>query len=329
MRLASVAQRPSLTRAFGWRATSAVFVSLGLAAGLTGPAAGQTDADEGVDIVVTYSVLGAVVQDLVGDAADVTVLMENGVDPHDWSPSAQDIEKVYAADLVVTNGLGLEEGLHDTLEEAEASGIRVFEATDHIDVRALGEATHEDEARPTSDDAEDEHAHQHGLEDPHFWVDPVSMIAVVDALAPVIGELGADVTDRQADLVARLTTLDADVKAQLEAIPAEARKMVTGHESMGYFADRYGFELVGAVIPGLSSQGEVSAGELAELAEQIRAEGVSVVFSEIGTPQSVIASIAAETGASVVELPSHNLPADGSYFTFITDIANAVADAIS
>ena len=96
---------------------------------------------DGVDIVVTTSVLGSVVRDLVGDRATVTVLMGNGVDPHDWSPSAQDIETVYAADLVVANGLGLEEGLHDALEEAEAKGIRVFEATDHIDVRELGEAT--------------------------------------------------------------------------------------------------------------------------------------------------------------------------------------------
>ena len=99
-----------------------------------------------MDIVVTTSVLGSVVRDLVGDRASVTVLMGNGVDPHDWAPSAQDLEAVYAADLVVANGLGLEEGLQDALGQAEAEGIRVFEATDHIDVRELGEAAHGHEA---------------------------------------------------------------------------------------------------------------------------------------------------------------------------------------
>ena len=108
-----------------------------------GPAAAQSGPPgEGLDIVVTTAVLGSVVEDLVDDRASVTVLMGNGVDPHDWAPSAQDLEAVYAADLVVANGLGLEEGLQDALGQAEAEGTRVFEATDHIDVRDLGEAAH-------------------------------------------------------------------------------------------------------------------------------------------------------------------------------------------
>jgi zinc/manganese transport system substrate-binding protein len=278
-----------------------------------------------LDIVVTHPILGAVVSDLVGDRARVAVLMGNGVDPHDWSPSARDIEAVYGADLVVANGLGLEEGLTDTLAQAEADGVRVFEAADHITVRPVGGAG----ATPTQGTAADGDAQGHGPGDPHFWVDPISMIAVVDALAPVIGDLGVDVSDRQADLVARLTGLDQDVRARLAAIPPERRSLVTGHESMGYFADRYGLRLVGAVVPGLSSQGEVSARGLAELAQLIRDAAVPVVFTEIGTPRSVADAIAAETGARLVELPSHTLPADGSYFTFITQIAQAIADALS
>jgi zinc/manganese transport system substrate-binding protein len=214
---------------------------------------------------------------------------------------------------VVANGLGLEEGLQDALAEAEANGVQVFEATDHIDVRTLG-------------DSEQDGV---GAQDPHFWMDPVAMIAVVDALAPAIAELGVDIGDRQADLVTRLAALDEEVRATLDAIPVESRKLVTGHESMGYFADRYGFELVGAIIPGLTSQGEVSARALAELADRIRSAGVGVVFTEVGTPQSVAESIAAETGATVVQLPGHTLPADGSYFTFIRGIAEAIAGALT
>jgi zinc/manganese transport system substrate-binding protein len=305
------------------RLASSLMLSLGLAASMALPAGAQsTGPDGGVDIVVTTAVLGSVIRDLVGDRATVTVLMGTGVDPHDWSPSAQDIEAVYGADLVIANGLGLEEGLHDALQEAAANGVRVVEATDHITLRALGAS------EPGASGAPGASA-DHGPLDPHFWVDPLSMRAVVDAVVPVIGELGVDVSDRGADLDGRLDALDAEVRTTLEAIPAERRKLVTGHESMGYFADRYGFALIGTVIPGLSSQGEVSARELAQVAERIRAEGVSVIFTEIGTPQSVVDAIAGETGVAVVALPSHNLPDDGSYFTFIRDIAGAVAGALS
>jgi zinc/manganese transport system substrate-binding protein len=313
------------------RRTAALLTAV-LVATISGAAAGQSappaEPAEALHIVVTHPVLGAVVSDLVGDRAAVTVLMGDGADPHDWSPSARDLEMVYGADLVVANGLDLEEGLHDALEQAAADGVPVFRATDHITLRQVGqaEAAHEDEAEAGQQAEAD---HEHGPADPHFWVDPISMVAVVDALAPLIGELGVDVADRQADLDARLTTLDADVRARLAVIPPEARTLVTGHESMGYFADRYGFRMVGAVIPGLSSQGEASARGLADLAEVIRDQGVHAVFTEVGTPRSVAEAIAAEAGASLVELPSHTLPEDGSYVTFITGIADTIADALS
>jgi zinc/manganese transport system substrate-binding protein len=98
---------------------------------------------------------------------------------------------------------------------------------------------------------------------------------------------------------------------------------------MGYFAERYGFQLVGAVIPGLSSQGEVSASQLGAISEVIREQGVPAIFTEIGTPQAVVDAIAGETGVQVVQLPSHTLPPDGSYFTFIRDIATAIAGALA
>jgi zinc/manganese transport system substrate-binding protein len=290
-------------------------------------------------VVVTTSILGAVVGDLVGDRASVAVLMGNGVDPHDWAPSAQDLESIYGADLVVANGLDLEEGLHDALATARADGVPVFEATDHITVRNVteagdvqgGEAPPDDgtSAAPSGDAHAEDGDHAHGPADPHFWVDPVSMIDVVEALGPVMADLGIDVTDRQADLVARLTSLDAEVRDILADLSPDARRLVTGHESMGYFADRYGFETVGTVIPGLSTQGEVSARAMADLAAAIREAGVSVIFAEVGTPLAVTEAIAAETGARVVELPTHLLPEDGSYATFITTIARAIAEALS
>jgi zinc/manganese transport system substrate-binding protein len=260
-------------------------------------------------IVVTFPVLGTVVRDLVGDRAVVTVLMPDGVDPHDWSPSAKDIERVMGARLVVANGLGLEANLANALTEAEKAGVPVFRATDHITVRPL-----EDDGATAAD--------------PHFWVDPLSMRDVVAALVPELATVGIDVAARGTDLEQRLADLDAEIRATLAVVPEADRKLVTGHESMGYFAARYGFALVGAVIPGLTSQGEASAGEMAALATLIREQGVKAIFAEIGTPSAVAEAIARETGVAVVELPSHTLPADGSYFSFVRAIATSIAGAL-
>lgn len=299
--------------------------------------AGSSPAPASPSVVVTTTVLGSVVKDLVGDSADVTVLMGNGVDPHDWSPSAKDIEQLTQADLVVANGLLLEESLESALDEAEKAGVPVFHATDHIQVREMSEGhdhegeAHGDEATPAPGESPaegDEHAHEHEGGDPHFWTDPISMQAVVTALVPALAEIGVDVGERGADLERRLGDLDEEVREALAVVPETNRKLVTGHESMGYFADRYAFELVGTVIPGLSSQGEVSAGELAELADLIEAEGVPAIFTEIGTPAAVVEAIGRDTGVEVVELPSHTLPADGSYFTFMRDLTAPIADAL-
>ena len=135
-------------------------------------------------------------------------------------------------------------------------------------------------------------------------------------------------TSRTLQLTEELIALDAEIAALLAPIPAERRQLVTGHESMGYFADRYGFTLVGAVIPGLSSQGEVSAQALGALGEAIRAAGVSVIFAEVGTPQTVADAIAAETGARLVALPSHALPSYGTYQTYLREMARIVAEAL-
>ena len=90
-------------------------------------------------IVVTYSVLGAVVKELVGDQASVVVPIPNGQDPHEWEPSAKDIELITKADLIVQNGLGLEGGMEKTLAYAAANGVKTFVAADHISVRKVGQ----------------------------------------------------------------------------------------------------------------------------------------------------------------------------------------------
>ncbi len=272
-------------------------------------------------IVVSYPVLAAVVAEVVGDQAQVRVLMGNGADPHDWSPSAKDIAAVRNADLVVVNGLDLEEGLHDALAEAEAAGVPVFEATDHLTVRSLERG----DGVPAKDHGDERHGG-----DPHFWVDPVSMSSVVGGLATTLAdELGLDVTARATEVRAGLATLDEQTRTKVATLAETRRKLVTGHESLGYFADRYGFEQIGAVVPSLSSQAESSAAQLAELDEQIRRAGVSVVFTEIGTPAAVAKAVARETDATLVELATLTLPADGKYRTFIAELADRIVAALS
>ena len=300
-------------------------VAVAVCASLAGAAA--CGSDEGADgrprVAVTTPMLGAVVADLVGDAAEVTVLMPNGVDPHDFQPSAKDVEAIGDADLVVENGLDLEEGLEDALAGARDDGVAVFTATDHVALREVSEG----EAEHHGGGEED---HADSIEDPHIWMDPIAMRDVALALAPALETgLGLELGDRAGDLGARLDALDAELARTLAAVPRDRRELVTGHESMGYLADRYGFELVGALIPSLSSQAQASAEGLSELRDQVREAAVPVIFNEIGTPDGVADAIADETGAGVVEVGTHTLPDDGSYFTFMREAAAAVADGLT
>ncbi|MGA3058010.1 MAG: metal ABC transporter substrate-binding protein [Candidatus Limnocylindrales bacterium] len=272
-------------------------------------------------IVVTYSVLGSVVKDLVGDAADVTVLMPNGADPHEWSPSARDIEKLTKADLLVENGLSLEGGMGDAFDQAEKAGVRRFVASDHIAVRHIGQG----EGVNTTDP--DQAA---GAADPHLWMDPLTMKDVVAALATELkSDLAIDVSARATDLENRLTGLNDQVATTLAVVPQDQRKLVTGHESLGYFAARYGFKLIGAIVPSLTSQAETSSADLAALESKIRQEKVKAIFTELGTSAAVADAVGNDTGARVVQLTTHALPADGSYFTFMTDISKLVATNLS
>lgn len=308
------------------RAAAALLAAVAATAIATGCGSDDASSGDRPEIVVTTTMLGAVVQDLVGDAAEVQVLMPDGVDPHDFQPSARDAAALGEADLVVQNGLDLEEGLEDAIGTAEGDGVAVFSATDHVTLREFGEGEHSEEEHADEEEAE----HEHGPEDPHIWMDPIAMRDVALALAPVLNrDLGLDVTDRSADLDARFEALDAEIRESLSVIPEAQRKLVTGHESMGYFADRYDFTLIGALIPSLSSQSQVSASNLAELRAVIEREDVPAIFNETGTPEGVADAIGDQTGARVVEISTHTLPDDGSYFTFMRDVAAAVEDGLT
>jgi zinc/manganese transport system substrate-binding protein len=271
-------------------------------------------------IVATYTVLASVVTELVGDSFEVRALIPNGQDPHEWEPSARDMEALNRADLVVTNGLGLEGGMEKALKQAANAGVRVFTASDAVQVRTVGKG----EGIPSGGTEQ-----AAGAPDPHLWMDPLSMKAVADALAArIMADFNVDVSGRARALDARLDALDAEIRALVGTIPADRRKLVTGHESMGYYARRYGFTLVGAIIPSLTTQAEVSASDMAALKRLISANGVGVVFTELGTPTAVAETLAREGGVKAVALSTHSLPQDGSYFTFERNLTTLIVGGL-
>lgn len=293
-----------------------------------GCAASVAPPDGRPTIVVTHAVLGAAVAEVAGDEARVEVIVPAGIDPHDYRPSARDVAALTHADLVVTNGFGLEAGLASVIDLAESDGVSVFEAAEHLSPETVEGAV--EHAAGTGDGAH--HAsdgHDHGDADPHFWVDPIAMREVVMALTPVLErELGIDARERASELVAELVRLDGWVRAETSAVPPDRRVLVTGHESMGYFAARYGFDVAGAVIPSRSTEAEPSAGQLAALERTIRAHDVRVLFTEAGNSPAVAEAVAAEAGARVVDLPSVALAEHDSYTAYLERLVDVVVTAL-
>lgn len=294
-----------------------------------------------LDVVVTTSVLESVLAPLLVGVAKVTTLMPNGSDPHDFAPSARDAEAIDRADLVVINGLGLEEGLVDLIERRSGP---TFAVTDHVALLGIGDS--DGSAKETTEDhdhdhgseeghesqSEDEHGsedgHDHGSEDPHVWVDPVTLEAMVADLGDELQRLsGLDLADRVAALRQELIDLDVEIREIMEAI--QDCVLVTGHDSLQYFAERYGCRVIGAIIPSLSSGAEASAGELADLRALAESEGVRAIFTELGTPSRVAEQVASEVGVPLVELATHLVPEDGGYRQFMLDLASTVAGALS
>jgi len=259
-------------------------------------------------IVVTYSILGSLVKDVVGDRADVVVMMPN------------DIAKLDTADLIVRNGLDLEGGMKHALDRAAEQGVATFVASDHITVRTVGQG----EGLPNGDPDQSV-----GAKDPHLWMDPLTLKDVITALGPALAARGIDASAGVTTVADELTTLNNEVSTILAAVPAANRNLVTGHESLGYFANRYRFKLVGAIIPSLTTQAGASAAALSQLATKVRQLHVKAIFTELGTPPQVAEAIGSETGVKVVDLATHNLPSDGKYSTFLTDNARKVAAALA
>jgi zinc/manganese transport system substrate-binding protein len=286
-------------------------------------------------VVATTAVMGDVVENLVGDLATVEVLMPRDADPHEFQPSARQAVTISEADLLVTNGGGLEAGLEDAVDAAAADGVPVFEALDHVETLVAGDSA--DSADSEADHAEDD-GHGHDV-DPHFSTDVVRMAtaaeALADTLAAEVPTLDTDEFREQADAyVSELTLLDREVDATIAAVPDEQRKLVTDHLVFSYFADRFGFEIVGSILPSTTTEAAPSARDLDDLATAVSDIGVSAIFVEARSDDSLARTVADQAGGvEVVELHGETLGEPGSgadtYVGMIRTNATRIADALA
>lgn len=261
----------------------------------SGIAGCSTVEDARPTIVVSTNILGDVVDELVGDQARVVTLMKPNADPHSFEISAQEAATLRAAELVVSNGLGLEEGLQQHLDGATAADVPTFVAGEVIDVIAYSEG-----------DAA-------GRPDSHWWTDPARMIDVVDAISPVLADIdGIDTDDLTRSLETyrtQLQALDAEMTASFATIPADRRALVTNHHVFGYLAERFDFQIVGAVIPGGTTLAAPSASDLADLVDAIEQTGVPAIFAESSSPDRLVQALASEADVQVdvIELFTESL----------------------
>lgn len=280
---------------------------LSLGAGLIGaltlvvPSTASTGQRERPVVVATTSIWADVVDQLdCTDRLQVTTLVPPGADPHGYEPSMQDRDRLDGAALVVANGAGLEAILADTLDSVAAGGVPVVRVTDHVTTYTTGD----------------------GEVDPHVWLDPTLVAEALPTLAAALaaavtaagGDTGALATLEHCrdDLTTSLQELDAELAGLAGALPAERRVLVTNHDALGYLARRYGFTILGTVLPSTSTLAEASPGELDELAATIEETGVPTIFTGVAENADGAAALADRLGVNVVELPIDSLGGPGS-----------------
>lgn len=247
----------------------------------------QLEVGQKLAVVASTSIVGDVVANVGGDSIELRVLVGIGQDPHSYEPTPSALAAVEKAHVVFVNGFGLEEGLLDSIEST-AKGVVVIVSTGL-------------EPLETGHDQ-----HEHGPIDPHVWFDPTNVMLWVENIEQALSE--ADPSNhegyhgRAEEYLKRLRTLDESMRKKFAALPEDRKKLVTDHHLLGYFADEYGFEVIGAILPSTSTSAEASTRQMAELVELLHHEGVTTIFigSTVGRGLEKLAeSIAEELGEEV------------------------------
>lgn len=263
------------------------------------------------DVLTTTTILADVVRNVAGNRLTVGSLLPAGTDPHSYQPVPQDVTMVERSKVLVIHGADYEGFLQPLLDSAGREK-NVIEASKG--------------ARLLSDEQGN---------DPHLWLDPNNVIVYVDNIREGLTQFdpdGADVYEANASAyIDHLTELDAWIKGQIAQIEPKRRVLVTNHEAFGYFAEHYGFKVVGAVIPSYSSDSAPSAQQMADLIEQIKLYEASAIFLDASDNPDLAKQIAAETGVKVIsdlhlESLTEGAPA-GTYIDMMRDNVTKIVQA--
>ncbi|MEJ7875600.1 MAG: zinc ABC transporter substrate-binding protein [Solirubrobacterales bacterium] len=269
---------------------SLIFATVSLAAISGCRSAGE----DGPEVVATTTQVADLARNVAGDRAEVEGILPAGSDPHDYEPRPSDAAAIASARIIITSGGEVDEWAEDLIESS-GTEARVVTLSDSFDL---------------SPDAD-------GRPDPHWWQDAARARAAVleirDALSEVDPPGDGDYARNAAAYAEEISATDESIHDCMAQVPDEARKLVTAHDSLGYLADRYAVEVVGAAIPALSSQAQPSAGETAELVGLIRTEDVRAVFAEAGLPDDLERAIAADADVAFGgELYADSLGGEGT-----------------
>ena len=285
----------------------------------------STPSEPSIHVVGTTNFVADWARVVGGDNVEVFGLLPAGGDPHTFIPGTQDIAKVADSDIVFTVGLGLEgDWIGDLLHNASADESKIVSLGDRVNPieSAVGmhghhEDEHDDDHEGEGDDDHDGHeGHDHGPLDPHFWFDPPRVKAAVAGIAARFAAIDPDNAatyfQNAADYAEQLDELHSWTLEQVSTVAPERRLLVTSHDSLSYFAELYGFEIVGLVIPSLATHVEPSADHIADVVDVVRDHNVPAVFGETTVSERLAQAVALETGAELVQLYSGSLGPAGS-----------------
>jgi ABC-type Zn uptake system ZnuABC Zn-binding protein ZnuA len=244
-----------------------------------------------------------------------------GTDPHSFDLTPRDVVKVSGADVVFVVGGGLEAFLDNLIESADVED-KVFSVSEGIDfLDTTGEHNHGDEDQ---------------FGDPHTWMDPANVMVWVGNIQAELAELdpsNANVYQHNAEAYKNeLESLDLWIREQLPQIPVQSRKFLADHNLFAHYADAYGFEQVGALIPGYSSLAEPSAQELAQVEDAIKTTGVKVILVGYSANTSLAERVSRDTGTRIVYIYTGSLSEPdgdaGTYLAYMRYNTNAIVDAL-
>ncbi|MDQ3587954.1 MAG: metal ABC transporter substrate-binding protein [Actinomycetota bacterium] len=269
----------------------------------------RESAERAAQVVATTTQVGDLTRAVAGRRAKVTQLLKANSDPHEFEPRPGDARALSEADLLVASGGDLDTWSDDLNRSAagNASSVKLIDSVEAL----RGEHEQAEGARA------DGEKHGDGAVDPHWWQDPTNAVRAVEAIRRALS--AADPEGRPAyaknahAYTQRLRRLDRSIASCVERIPEAKRKLVTTHDALGYYARRYDIEVVGALIPSLSTQAQPSGRDIQELVGQIRSEGVEAIFPESALGPRLEQAVAREAGVKVGgELSTDTLGAPGS-----------------